>query len=127
MEFKDPCGFYTVLGVTPWSTAAQITKEYHQLALKYHPDTKNSNSDEMQRINEAYHVLSDLKEKAKYDRYRGLALDIPWEEWRREWHARASHWYEADPRPSISPPKSQAKEAEEEMTRHQKGSSGFKL
>jgi curved DNA-binding protein CbpA len=112
-EFKDPCGFYNILGVTPWSTAGQITKEYHHVALQHHPDSLvlakeeaaiDNKGEVMRKINEAYRVLGDAQLKAKYDRYRGLSLDIAWEEWLMEWSGHATHWYDPDPQPSILQP-----------------------
>lgn len=53
---------YKVLGVTPSSSQADIQKAYRKMAMKYHPDRNPSPSavDEMQKINRAYEVLTNL-------------------------------------------------------------------
>ena len=106
--FKDPCGFYARLGVTPTSTHSQISQEYHYLALLHHPDALSahtlSSGGMMQLINEAYAVLGDPVLRARYDRYRCLGVDIPWDEYVRQWSTHATHWYDPDPQPSLPPP-----------------------
>jgi curved DNA-binding protein CbpA len=69
---------YDVLGVDATAPAAQIRKAYLQLAREHHPDFHSTASDayrlanerEMQRINEAWTVLSDpVRRRAYDDRY----------------------------------------------------------
>ena len=70
---------YDVLGVDPTASAAEIRKAYLQLARDHHPDFHSTASDayrlanerEMQRINEAWTVLSDP------DRREGLRRPLP--------------------------------------------------
>merc|ERR1719217_1938669 len=64
---SDP---YVVLGVKRDATAAQIKQAYRKLALRSHPDVnKAPDADEQfAKIAAAYAVLSDPKERAKYDR-----------------------------------------------------------
>lgn len=75
---------YDVLGVDPTASAAEIRKAYLQLARDHHPDFHSTASDayrlanerEMQRINEAWTVLSDADRRKAYDeRYRDQQRD----------------------------------------------------
>ncbi|CAH9079874.1 unnamed protein product [Cuscuta europaea] len=60
---------YSVLGISPNSSAADIKKVYRLLALKYHPDVnKDSAADQnFQNIRLAYDILSDETTRAQYD------------------------------------------------------------
>jgi molecular chaperone DnaJ len=62
--------YYTTLGLSPDSSAAEIKKAYRRLAMKYHPDRNNGNSESEERlkeINEAYQVLGDENKRRYYD------------------------------------------------------------
>ncbi|EOA35811.1 hypothetical protein CARUB_v10021047mg [Capsella rubella] len=66
--------YYEILGVAVDSSAEQIRRAYHKLAMKWHPDrwTKDPfRSGEakrrFQQIQEAYSVLSDQKKRSLYD------------------------------------------------------------
>ncbi len=64
--------FYKILQVDPSADPEVIVAAYRRLAIKYHPDT-NSAPDaiaRMQRINQAYEVLSNPVARAVYDRSR---------------------------------------------------------
>jgi DnaJ-class molecular chaperone len=64
--------YYKILQVDPAADPEVITAAYRRLAVKYHPDT-NSAPDalpRMQKINEAYGILSDSVQRAIYDRNR---------------------------------------------------------
>jgi curved DNA-binding protein CbpA len=64
---------YSVLGVQPTATAAQIKQAYRRLALRSHPDVNKAPDAqaEFARIAEAYSILSDTEQRRKYDRGGG--------------------------------------------------------
>ena len=56
--------YYTLLGVEPDATLAQIKKAYRKLARQHHPDTNPGDQQAAARfrqITEAYETLSDPK------------------------------------------------------------------
>jgi len=62
--------FYDVLGVPRQAEANQIKEAFRKLALQYHPDRNQGDSaaaSRMQRINEAYAVLSNPDKRRQYD------------------------------------------------------------
>ena len=87
--------YYTILGVTPNATQAQIKEAYYKLSMKHHPD-RHSGSDEatdqFQEISEAYSVLGEHELRKKYD--RGLVVDGKM--------ARPHHEHKPTPRPKPS-------------------------
>jgi len=64
--------YYEILGINKSATLAEIKTAYKKKALESHPD-KNHNSKEatekFKKIQEAYSILSDTNERARYDRY----------------------------------------------------------
>ena len=70
MDFKD---YYEILGVPPTADKKVIQQTFRQLARKHHPDVNPGNKDAEEKfktINEAYQVLSDAKQRKKYDELR---------------------------------------------------------
>jgi hypothetical protein len=67
---------YSILGVDPAATAAEIKERFRFLSHAYHPDKsataaqREAAEREFKRVNEAYQVLSDPIERAKHDRER---------------------------------------------------------
>ncbi|MCL5997069.1 MAG: DnaJ domain-containing protein [Chloroflexi bacterium] len=64
--------YYKILQVDPSAEPEVITAAYRRLAVKYHPDNNRSPdaTPRMQKINEAYAILSDASQRAVYDRTR---------------------------------------------------------
>ncbi|MHA2113838.1 MAG: J domain-containing protein, partial [Candidatus Hodarchaeales archaeon] len=61
--------FYKLLEVTNTASMDEIKSNYRKLAVQFHPDTSNEpDAHELfVRINSAYKVLSDSKQRKKYD------------------------------------------------------------
>lgn len=62
--------YYDILGVDKGSSSEDIKKAYRKLALKYHPDKNPENKeaeDKFKEVAEAYSILGDEVERAKYD------------------------------------------------------------
>ena len=91
MDFKD---YYEILGVPPNADKKVIQQTFRQLARKVHPDVNPGNKDaeeQFKAINEAYQVLSDAKQRKKYDELRaqyqqwqrtgGRQQDFDWQNW----------------------------------------------
>lgn len=65
--------YYKVLGVKEDATKTEIKKVYRKLARKYHPDHNQDTpgaEERFKEVQEAYEVLSDDKNRRKYDRMR---------------------------------------------------------
>ena len=74
----DKRDYYEVLGLNKSAGEAEIKKAYRTLAKKYHPDVNPGNAEaeaKFKEINEAYAVLSDADNKAKYDQFGHAAFD----------------------------------------------------
>ncbi len=67
MEYKD---YYQILGVSKQANEKEIKRAYRKLAQKYHPDKNPGNKtaeEKFKTINEAYEVLGNPANRAKYD------------------------------------------------------------
>ncbi|MBE6537871.1 MAG: molecular chaperone DnaJ [Ruminococcaceae bacterium] len=74
----DKRDYYEVLGLDKSADEASIKKAYRSLAKKYHPDLNPGDTvaeEKFKEVNEAYAVLSDAEQKAKYDQYGHAAFD----------------------------------------------------
>ena len=64
--------YYETLEVSQNASQADIKKAYRKLALKYHPDKNPDDKaaeEKFKSINEAYQVLGNEEQRARYDRY----------------------------------------------------------
>ena len=60
--------YYKILELTRENASPDnIKKQYKKLALKYHPDRPNGNSEKFKKVSEAYEILSDENKKRQYD------------------------------------------------------------
>jgi hypothetical protein len=64
----DPEGYYSILGLAPNASHAQIQHAYREWAKRYHPDARGTgDTSDFIRIKEAYDVLSDPTLRRTYD------------------------------------------------------------
>ncbi len=76
--------YYEVLGIARDADAVRIKRAYRELALRFHPDQNPGNPDaeaSFKEVSEAYTVLSDTEQRARYDRrghdgVEGFGLDL---------------------------------------------------
>jgi molecular chaperone DnaJ len=64
--------YYEILGIGRDASDQQLKSAYRKLALKYHPDRNEGNSEATERFKEAaeaYAVLCDKDKRAAYDRF----------------------------------------------------------
>jgi len=64
--------YYSLLGVKPDASLAQIDAAYRRLMQRHHPNARSSPQalERMRELNEAWRVLSDTTQRAAYDRAR---------------------------------------------------------
>jgi molecular chaperone DnaJ len=70
--------YYEVLGVDRSADGDAIKKAFRKLALKYHPDRNPGDQQAEAKFregSEAYQILSDSGQRAKYDRFGHAAFD----------------------------------------------------
>jgi len=70
--------YYAMLGVPRLATAEQLRKAYRRKALEHHPDKNLGHvleaTESFKRVAEAYSVLRDPAQRARYDRADGTAV-----------------------------------------------------
>ena len=66
--------YYEVLQVSPRADRETIERVFRHLARRYHPDNLDTgNADRFSELAEAYRILNDPEERARYDaRYEGF-------------------------------------------------------
>ncbi len=70
--------YYEILGVQQSASQDEIAKAYRKLALKYHPDSNQGDTDAIHKFKEAaeaYEVLSDAQKRGRYDQYGHAGVD----------------------------------------------------
>lgn len=67
---------YATLGIPPGASQADAMRAHRRLAKQYHPDLNPGPAavERMQRINEAWRVLSNPARRAQYDAERATAM-----------------------------------------------------
>ena len=71
--------YYEVLGVSKDASEDEIKSAFRKLAKKYHPDVckEEGGAEKFKEAQEAYAVLSDKDQRAKYDRFGHAAFNNP--------------------------------------------------
>ncbi|SBT82046.1 Chaperone protein DnaJ [secondary endosymbiont of Trabutina mannipara] len=70
--------YYKILGISKNAEDREIKKAYKRLAMKFHPDRNQGNTEaeaKFKEIKEAYEVLADAKKRAAYDQYGHSAFE----------------------------------------------------
>src|SRR5215210_9247278 len=68
MASESPLDYYEALQISVSAEPETVHRVYRLLAQRFHPDNKESgNESRFRAITEAYQVLSDPAERARYD------------------------------------------------------------
>ncbi|MEO2167377.1 MAG: molecular chaperone DnaJ [bacterium] len=70
--------YYEVLGIERTANGEIVKKAFRKLALKYHPDRNPDNpaaEAKFREASEAYQILSDNEQRARYDRFGHAAFE----------------------------------------------------
>ncbi|MBC8423519.1 molecular chaperone DnaJ [bacterium] len=70
--------YYELLGVARDASASAIKKAYRKLAIKHHPDRNPDDpqaGEKFREATEAYEILKDPQQRAKYDQFGHAAFD----------------------------------------------------
>lgn len=70
--------YYEVLGISKGAATEEIKKAYRKLAVQYHPDRNQGNTDaeaKFKEATEAYEVLSDASKRQAYDKFGFAGVD----------------------------------------------------
>ncbi len=70
--------YYEVLGIKKGASEDEIKSAFRKKAMEYHPDRNPGDKtaeEKFKEVNEAYGILSDPKQKDKYDRFGHAGVD----------------------------------------------------
>src|SRR5437763_2570191 len=59
--------YYELLGIRREATAHEVRRAYRRLARRYHPDVTGEPDGRFRELADAYQVLHDPEERARYD------------------------------------------------------------
>ncbi len=72
MNLATQRDYYEVLGVAKTASQDEISKSYRKLALRFHPDSNQGDTDAIHKFKEAaeaYEVLGDAQKRSRYDQF----------------------------------------------------------
>ena len=100
MSFED---YYSLLGVSPASSAVEIRKAYRRLVLQFHPDRNPGDKaaeEQFKRIVVAYETLSSTAKRTGYDaEFRSFREDAAQRKFEEERARRSQPQARPEPRP----------------------------